>query len=166
MPLFKSASRLEFYTTLLVDVYNDLQSSNGFEIVFVPLHDADTSFNGETSLDHSSQRCFEQLFSCMPWTSIPFSDITSSKTLQTRFDVFCRASTYHNMFVIDPTGIVLQCHALNIVEKYGALGYPFSDERVKFLKAEDDAIINNPSLKTLLGSPQRDYVISNKGEKV
>ncbi|KAK1354988.1 hypothetical protein POM88_048244 [Heracleum sosnowskyi] len=44
--------------------------------------------------------------------------------------------------------------------------YPFTDERIKFLDSEDDAAINQPSLELLLGSPDRDYLITNNGDKV
>lgn len=164
MSLADNAIWCEFKTTLLIDAYNDLRSNNDFEVVFVRVHEKN---DGETSLhQRESHRSFEQQFSCMPWTAIPFSDITSSKSLHTSFDVFCPGQSYCTLFVIDSTGMALQCHALDIIKQYGALGYPFSDERINFLKAEDVAITNKPSLKALLGAPGRDYVISNKGEEV
>lgn len=49
---------------------------------------------------------------------------------------------------------------------YGSPGYPFSDERLAFLDSEYKAVAKQPSLKTLLVSAERDYVISNRGEKV
>ncbi|KAK1354985.1 hypothetical protein POM88_048241 [Heracleum sosnowskyi] len=50
--------------------------------------------------------------------------------------------------------------------QYGTRGYPFTDERIKFLKSEDDAAVKKPSLELLLGSPDRNYLISNKGDRV
>ncbi|KAL8094138.1 hypothetical protein AgCh_035848 [Apium graveolens] len=49
---------------------------------------------------------------------------------------------------------------------YGTLGYPFTDERIKYLESGDDKAANQPSLGTLLGYPLRDYVISNKEDRV
>ncbi|KAL6558774.1 hypothetical protein OROMI_019124 [Orobanche minor] len=40
------------------------------------------------------------------------------------------------------------------------------NERIKFLKSEDDAAVKQPSLELLLGSPERNYLISNKGDRV
>ncbi|KAK1354987.1 hypothetical protein POM88_048243 [Heracleum sosnowskyi] len=51
-------------------------------------------------------------------------------------------------------------------EQYGTQGYPFTDERIRFLKSEDDAAVKQPSLELLLGSPERNYLISNKGDRV
>ncbi|KAL8111622.1 hypothetical protein AgCh_019369 [Apium graveolens] len=63
------------------------------------------------------------------------------------------------VLIVDSTCMVLQqCHDANyILELYGSLGYPFSDERIQFLQSEDDAIAMQPSLQSLLASPQRDY---------
>ncbi|KAK1354704.1 hypothetical protein POM88_047960 [Heracleum sosnowskyi] len=46
------------------------------------------------------------------------------------------------------------------------LCYPFTDERISDLKSEDDEAAKQPSLETLLASPVRNYVISNKEDKV
>lgn len=62
--------------------------------------------------------------------------------------------------------MVLQNNALPLFRGYGAEGYPFSDERISHLASQDDEIRKRPSLKALLVSPQRDYVINNKEEKV
>lgn len=68
--------------------------------------------------------------------------------------------------IVDSTGIILQCRDYIIFDKYGALGYPFSEERINYLNSEDEGASRQPSLKKLLASPERDYLISNKGDKV
>ena len=147
-------------TTLIMDVYKDLQPDNNFEIVFV----AETN---ESVKQSDCQKRFDTEFSFMPWTAIPISDITSRKMLQVSFGVSRRGYIHRSRFVIvDPTGMVLQCDALRLFIDYGALGYPFSDERIKFLREEDYATAKQPSLKKLLAPPDRAYVISNKGNKV
>ncbi|KAK1354709.1 hypothetical protein POM88_047965 [Heracleum sosnowskyi] len=52
------------------------------------------------------------------------------------------------------------------VPVYLDLSYPFTDERLRYLDSEDDEAAKQLSLETLLGSPLRDYVISNKGDRV
>lgn len=62
--------------------------------------------------------------------------------------------------------MVLNCDACHLFGYYGTPGYPFSDDRIKFLDSKDDEVGKQPSLESLPGSPERDYVISNKGDKV
>ncbi|KAL8093183.1 putative nucleoredoxin 1-2 [Apium graveolens] len=62
--------------------------------------------------------------------------------------------------------MVLQTDVCDLFEKYGGVGYHFSDKRIDHLQFIDIATAKKPSLKALLGSPKRDYVISNKGDKV
>lgn len=158
----------KWYTTLLKDVYDDLHPANNFEVVLVASTDLD-SFEAETPVHRpvrsDAQKYFEDSFSYMPWTAIPFSDVTSRKHMQITFGVY-ETWAFPILFIIDSTGMVLQSRAFDILQNFGALGHPFSDERISFLMAEDDAIIRQPSLKTLLASPGRDYVISNKEDKV
>ncbi|KAL6554691.1 hypothetical protein OROHE_007430 [Orobanche hederae] len=111
------------------------------------------------------KRVEEEIFSLRPWTAIPLSDIPSENSLRTRgFPEISR--DIPTVLIVDSTGLVLQRHdAYYILELYGSLGYPFSDERIKYLQSEDDAISMQPSLQNLLASPQRDYLISNNGDK-
>lgn len=69
----------------------------------------------------------------MPWTAIPYSDEVSRKHIQSTFGVTNYGYPSPTMFVVDPMGMVLQCHAWDIFENFGALGYPFSDERKEIL---------------------------------
>ncbi|KAL8120962.1 hypothetical protein AgCh_017942 [Apium graveolens] len=149
---------LHKYTVWLMDVYSDCELNNNFEVVSVPVG-VDPSLNGDGHSLNSSK----DFFSRMPWLYIPSSDIASRKFLQRSFGVSENKLPF--MFIIDPTGKVLQTD-WEVFDIYGALGYPFSDERINILKAEDEAIAKQPSLKALLASPQRDYLISNDGEEV
>lgn len=155
---------LNLCTRSLMDVYNDCQLNCSLEIVFVVATDVPNSELNHCSLDSDSQKRFEYIFSCMPWTAIPFSDITSRKRLQRSFGAEVYMYT-PAMFVVESTGRVSKL-SWKAIDVYGALGLPFSDERVTYLEAEDDAISKHPSLDALLASPQRDYVLSNNGVKV
>ncbi|WOH15967.1 hypothetical protein DCAR_0935516 [Daucus carota subsp. sativus] len=139
------------------------------KIVFVAVDDVDNSFGKEMLSDPlprtNLEDHFEDVFSFMPWTAIPFSDRTSRKRMDTRFG-FRKGYCSDDMFIIDSTGVVLQTNALSCFKSYGSLGYPFSSERVKFLLSEWQAIAAQPTLEKLLSSPERDYVISNNGDKV
>ncbi|XP_074324135.1 putative nucleoredoxin 1 [Apium graveolens] len=150
----------------LKDVYNDLLPLNNFEVVLVVQDDHCEGQIIPVSSTTDPQEEFKDLFSSMPWTAIPFSDAGSRKRIENR--LFKREEYGPPvMFVIDSTGIILQTHHVwDILRDFGALGFPFSDTRINFLQAEDDAAAKNPSLNTLLASPQRSYVISNKGDQV
>ncbi|KAL6544900.1 hypothetical protein OROMI_023762 [Orobanche minor] len=146
----------------LEDLYDELYPQNGFEVVFVAVKDVDH----EHVFHRDCWNHFEQIFSLRPWIAIPLSDIPSLESLRRRgFREISKFSS--TILVVDTAGMVLQFGDYHDnLEIYGALGYPFSDERINYLKSEEDAIAMQPSLQTLLASHQRDYLISNKGDKV
>lgn len=148
--------------TSLMRVYNDLQPKNSLEVVFVD-DDVDPSVSKELSPNSSDQRDHRKhlkyIFTRMPWTAIPLSDITQRKYLKQRF------GAYGQLFIVDSMGKIVQ-EDQYVISEYGALGYPFTDERINFLYSEDVAVARKPSLQTLLASPERDYLITNKQDKV
>ncbi|XP_074345760.1 putative nucleoredoxin 1 isoform X1 [Apium graveolens] len=164
-------SRKDTSMVSLIDVYNDLKPKNCFEVVFVLVDNAFSSINGGKSSHPSffqgKTQIFEDIFSLMPWTAIPFSDINLRKYLERRFGLHrvCRSS-YPIGIVVDSKGMVLNTSCANNINIYGSPAFPFSDEMLALLDSEDDIITMQPSLKSLLASPQRDYIISNTGEKV
>ncbi|KAK1349793.1 hypothetical protein POM88_054756 [Heracleum sosnowskyi] len=152
----------------LIHTYNSLQHKSGFEVVFVNVDDAVDILNGEISPARSQdgpKKHFEDIISCMPWTAIPLSDITSRERIKRRFGVPVKLYIGAPV-VVDSTGMIVQSDAYMIIRNYRALGYPFSDERIDLLESEEYAAARQPSLKALLASPERDYLISNKGDKV
>ncbi|KAL6542787.1 hypothetical protein OROHE_010307 [Orobanche hederae] len=157
-----------WYTALLKDVYDDLHPVNNFETVLIACNDndPDTDFRAEVPVHQDSQKVFHDLFSSMPWTAIPFLDVASRKHVQRSFRVPEHFVFQPMLYIVDQSGMVLQYDSWDILEYYGSLGYPFSDKRLKFLRTQDYLATQKPSLKALLGSPQRDYVISNNGEQV
>lgn len=146
-------------TKNLIDLYNAIQPKSGFEIVWVPIID-----NKTVQKDHPEE-VFKEKFACMPWSAIPYSDLPSGERLLRRFG----QKIIHNLpssFIIDPTGKVLYCSANSILLDYGVEAFPFSYERIQSLISEDEALAKQLSLKTLLATPERDYLISNKGKQV
>lgn len=149
----------------LTETYNYLLPDNVFEVVLVAYEKEKEKLSISSDSYTSSAEKFEALFALMPWTAVPFSDITSRERLFSRFGMD-RPSWRSVSFVIDSSGMVLQSDSCDLFERYGGSGYPFTDERINFLKSQVDATIEQPSLKALLASPKRDYVISNTRDKV
>lgn len=165
-----SESYMTFDTTILLDIYRELQPKGGFEVVFVgvevdyfPSPDLDCIGENFSTLED----CFEYKFSSMPWTAIPFSDFKSRKLLETRFPLsgFLSFDTSTSV-VIDPTGKVLRSHANNVFESYGARAYPFTDERMKCILSENDEARKHPSITKLLASLERNFLINKNNQAV
>ncbi|KAL1816022.1 probable nucleoredoxin 1 [Daucus carota subsp. sativus] len=154
----------------LIDIYKKLEPKGGFEVVFVAVGDGLTCLDTResTSTYSTPQQCFEEIFSTMPWTAIPFSDLKSRNRLEKLFCIVSdtRLEMEPISFVIDSRGVVLQADATQVFSMYGSAGYPFTKQRLKCLDHEDYVTMEQLSVSTLLASPQRDYVITNKGDQV
>nr|DAD30920.1 TPA_asm: hypothetical protein HUJ06_009771 [Nelumbo nucifera] len=136
------------FTPILAEVYQELSSKGDFEVVFVSSDRDDDSFG--------------KYFSEMPWLAIPFADSGARQRLKELFQV----RGIPNLVVLDGTGKVLSERAVQIVRDYGAEAYPFTPERIKLLKEEEEAAKQNQTLRSILASSSRDFVISNDGNKV
>lgn len=101
----------------LIHTYIYLLPYNVFEVVFIAYNEKEKTAEGALSNDSAEK--FEEKFSSMPWTSIPFSDVTSRERLVNRFGV----RTPHNApFVIGSSCMVLQSRSCHLFKKYGGLG--------------------------------------------
>ena len=98
----------------------------------------------------------------MPWLAIPFSDSETRKRLKDLFKV--RGIPY--LVIIDGNGKVSSDQGVRIIKEYGAEGYPFTPERVNVLREEEEAAKKEQSLRSILVSSSRDFLISNDGNKV
>ncbi|KAL6577333.1 hypothetical protein OROMI_011609 [Orobanche minor] len=110
------------HTGHLVEIYPKLLSSAcPFEVVFVGI--TDVSDGTEDIL----QKRFQEMFSFMPWTAVPFFDSETREILANCF-VASEHGGYHlpSSFVISNTGVVLQHDARPIFRIFGADAYPFS----------------------------------------
>lgn len=84
----------------------------------------------------------------MSCTVIPFSDVASRKCLGKKIDLLQRyIYSCQILAIVDPMGNVLQYDAWLFIYFVLSLGYPFSDERIEYLREEDDDIIKQPPLK-------------------
>ncbi|GMP27435.1 hypothetical protein CsSME_00003431 [Camellia sinensis var. sinensis] len=138
------------FTPNLVEVYNELSSIRDFEIILVS---ADIYI--ET---------FDRYFAKMPWLAIPFPDSECLKNLQELFAVIDKGIPY--LVILDEKGKVLTDNGVEIILDFGAEGYPFTLERIKEMKEKEEEAKKNQSLKYLLVTPSRDFVISNDERKV
>ncbi|GFP80095.1 probable nucleoredoxin 1 [Phtheirospermum japonicum] len=138
----------EEFTPRLVKVYSQLLQVNEFEIVFVP-----------SEVDNES---FEAFFSNMPWLAIPFSDSETCKHLDELFKV----NVIPHLVIVDQNGEVLTDNGKEVIEDYGAQGYPFTPQRFEEIKEQQNKAMLNQSLKSLLVSHSRDYVVTSDGNKV
>ncbi|KAL8130844.1 putative nucleoredoxin 1 [Apium graveolens] len=157
-------------TTILLDIYRDLQRKGGFEVVFVGVEvdyfpEPDPDCIGK--IFSTLEDCFEYKFSSMPWTAIPFCDIKSRKFLETRFPLsgFLSFDDLASV-VIDPTGKVLHTYANTIFESYGARAYPFTHERMKCMISEIYEARKHPSVMKLLASLERNFLIDMNNQAV
>lgn len=145
----------------LKDMYIKLHPKGDFEIVFVPL-------KNDHTIPSKTRQYLRHIYSLMPpCPAIPMSDQKSIRRLERIFGFDKTKYICPTSFIIDPTGVVLQSHATPLFLSYGAAAYPFTNERIKFLESEDSLLQTQPlSVEKLLSSPDRDYLINNKGDQV
>ncbi|KAG6398795.1 hypothetical protein SASPL_140265 [Salvia splendens] len=136
------------FTPVLVEVYNELQKHHNFEIVFV-------SGDGD-------KEAYDAYFSKMPWLAIPFSDSEAREKLDALFTV----SGIPHLVILDKDGKVLTNEGVEVIQEYEDEAYPFSPEHIGKLREQEAAAKANQSLKTLLVSKSRDYLISANGKEV
>ncbi|EXB82584.1 putative nucleoredoxin 1 [Morus notabilis] len=136
------------FTPKLVEVYQEVAPKGDFEVVFVSSDRDEESFN--------------DYFSEMPWLAIPFSDSDTRKHLKELFKV----RGIPNLVIIDSNGEVTTENGTMVVMEYGVDGYPFTCERINFLKEVEEATKRNQSLSSILVSRSRNYLVSNNGNQV
>lgn len=137
------------FTPKLVEAYNELALKNAdFEVVFVSADEDEESF--------------QKYFSGMPWLAIPFSDSAARDKLDKLFTV----QGIPHLVVLDNSGQVVNDEGVQAVIEYGSEAYPFTQERTEEIKANAEEAKKNQTLRNVLVSSSRDFVVSNTGEKV
>ncbi|KAL4277867.1 hypothetical protein GQ457_03G008080 [Hibiscus cannabinus] len=148
--LFFSASwcdpRLGF-TPDLIEAYTRLAPEGGFEVILVSTDDDEELFN--------------DYFSKLPWLAIPFSDSISRKRVQESFGM-----RIPRLVLLDENGKVLTNEGGEMIKEYGEEGYPFTSKRIQELRDLEEKARKEQSLKTLLVSRYRDFVVTSDGNKV
>lgn len=136
------------FTPTLVEVYNEVFSKGDFEVVFASADEDEESF--------------QDYFSKMPWLAIPFSDSDTRGKLDSLFEVM----GIPFLVILDENGKVLTTDGVEIIQEYGADLFPFSSEKIRELKEQEERARREQSLKSLLVYRSRDFVVSANGEKV
>ncbi|KAL6983699.1 protein-disulfide reductase [Sarracenia purpurea var. burkii] len=136
------------FTPTLAEVYNKLSPNGDFEIVFVSADEDEESFKA--------------YFSKMPWLAIPFSDSNT----RDRLDELFKVMGIPNLAILDECGKVVTEDGVQIIRDYGVDAYPFTSERVKEIKEQEEVARREQSLKSILVSRSRDFVISADRKKV
>ncbi|KAI4339329.1 hypothetical protein MLD38_024285 [Melastoma candidum] len=136
------------FTPVLAEAYTEFSRKGDMEIVFLSADEDEESFQG--------------YFSKMPWLAVPFSDSATRDSLDELFKV--RGIPF--LVILDETGKVVTESGVEIIREYGVEGYPFTKGRIKELQDREEDAKRNQTLKYLLVSQSRDFVISSKGDKV
>lgn len=136
------------FSPQLIEVYNELLSKNDFEVVFVSADRDEESFNG--------------YFSKMPWLAIPLSDSETKNRLDELFEV----NGIPSLVILNGNGEVLSDDGVSIITQYGAEGHPYTPERIKELKDEEERAKKEQTVSTVLVSKSRNFLISNDGKQV
>ncbi|XP_047321248.1 probable nucleoredoxin 1 [Impatiens glandulifera] len=135
------------FTRKLVEAYNDLSSKRDFEIVCIS-KDIDETL-------------FQTYFSKMPWLAIPFSDSKSHNKLASRF---CKRLPH--LEILDENGKIISQNAVDMVQEYGAEAYPFTTQRIIQIRDKEEESKTNQSLRSLLVSTSRNFLLSADGKRV
>ncbi|KAK3416837.1 hypothetical protein EUGRSUZ_H02592 [Eucalyptus grandis] len=133
------------FTPILAEVYDELSPKGDLEIIFISADKDEGSFSG--------------YFSKMPWLAIPFSDLDKRNSLDELFKV----RGIPHLVILDGTGTVLTDSGVAIVREYGVEGHPFTPERIKELKDQEEATRINQSVTSLLVHGSRNFVVSSIG---
>ncbi|KAK6252533.1 hypothetical protein QUC31_014253 [Theobroma cacao] len=136
------------FTPNLMEVYSELSPKGDFEIIFVSGDQDEESFNG--------------YFSKMPWLAIPFSD---SET-RSRLDELFKVMGIPHLVLLGENGKVLTDDGVGIIQEYGVEGYPFNPEKIQELRDLEEKARTEQSIKTILVSRSRDFVVTSDGNKV
>ncbi|XP_054823081.1 probable nucleoredoxin 1 [Prosopis cineraria] len=136
------------FTPTLVELYNEVSPKGDFEIIFVSADEDEDSFKG--------------YFSKMPWLAVPFSDSDTRSSLDQLFQV----QGIPHLVILDENGKVATEDGTEVVLEHGAEAYPFTPERIKELKDQEEEAKRNQSLRSLLVFKSRDFVVSSDGTQV
>lgn len=136
------------FTPTLVELYNEVSAKGDFEIIFVSADEDEDAFKGYLSK--------------MPWLAIPFSDSDT----RDRLDELCEVQGIPHLVILDENGKVAVEEGTDVVLEYGVEAYPFTSERIKELKDQEEEARRNQSLRSLLVYKSCDFVTSSDGKQV
>ncbi|KAF5449897.1 hypothetical protein F2P56_030298 [Juglans regia] len=90
----------------------------------------------------------------------------SPKGKRDHLDGLFKVQGIPHLVIIDEDGKVVSDNGVESIQEYGVEGYPFTQEKIKELKDQEEAARKNQSLRSILVSRSRDFIISSDGRKV
>ncbi|PON38522.1 Thioredoxin-like fold containing protein [Parasponia andersonii] len=70
-----------------------------------------------------------------------------------------------HLVILDENGKVVSDEGVETIRAYGVEAYPFSRKRIKMVEIQEEEAKKTQSLRFIMASPRRDYVISNDGKR-
>ena len=90
------------------------------------------------------------------WLAVPYADRKAKKFLNDWFKV----EGIPTLIILDGQGKTIRNDATELVFKYGANAYPFTEEKLEQLRQEEEAKREAQTLESLLVTEERDYLLS------
>lgn len=118
-----------------------------FEIVFV--------------LSDREEKAFEEYYANMPSLALPFED-----KIQKKLSRYFPVQGIPTLIVLGPDGKTIQSEAVDLIPDYGIRAYPFTEERLEELQAEEKSRQEAQTLESVLVSEGRDFLIKHGGANV
>ena len=110
------------FLSKLIEAYHKIKAKDdAFEVIFI-------------SSDRD-QASFDEFFLGMPWLALPFGDSRKASPSCT-----FKVSSIPMVVAIGPSGRTVTTEARDLIMSHEANAYPFTDERVKEIKAEFEEI--------------------------
>lgn len=151
----------------LLDAYEEHCSKGDFEVIFVAAYTEKQEEHLLLHVDEDEEKFFSQQCSRMPWLAVPFSDVGGRRKLtETMKPQLERFDSFQFCLVFSANGRKLVKHAeqdlsMRTTDLY--LSFKQIAEDKPLLPPDDD---DGLSLQSLLAGPNRDFLISNQGNKV
>ncbi|GAV75495.1 Thioredoxin_8 domain-containing protein [Cephalotus follicularis] len=139
------------FTEILVGVYEELKNNgSNFEVVFIS--------------SDEDLHAFNNYHACMPWLSIPFSDLETKKSLNRKFDI----EGIPSLIILQPDDnkdeAVLH-DGVDLIYRYGPRVFPLTRKRLEELQEEERETHERQTLTSLLTNHDRDYLLGHPTSK-
>ncbi|KAL6538830.1 hypothetical protein OROMI_025156 [Orobanche minor] len=167
LPLSAHRKESSFLDAMILrDVYQKIYSARGkFEAIFVGTH-AQPQMDDLDSDDYYNPYLYSfQIDSCTPFPHINIRNQGCLSRIE-RLIGLPKETTY---VIISPTKVrrVVSIFDSDFLHWHGAEAYPFTRQMIQQLARKDKALLSGKhDLRTLLSTPNRDFVISNDYTKV
>ncbi|TKY58652.1 nucleoredoxin 1 [Spatholobus suberectus] len=128
----------------LIDAYHKIKAKdNALEVVFIS--------------SDKDQAAFDEFFAGMPWLALPFGD-SRKKFLSRKFKV----SGIPMLVAIGSSGQTVTKEARDLVSLYGADAYPFTEERIQEIEAEQEETVKGWPEKVTHEKHEHELVLTHR----